>query len=463
MKTKQIITTIILISFSHLIFAAGSLSKAELKQAETLRKAASKSDLAYEILESLTTEVGPRMAGTPGDARAVAWAENKFKELKFDRVWKEPVKLRQWNRGIEKAEIISPFPQPVMITALGNSIGTGEEGVRGEIIHFETFEDLQKAEAGEVRGKIVFISHKMHKTRDGSAYGRAVAARSKGASVAGEKGAKAIVIRSIGTDNDRLPHTGNMNYAEGVTQIPAAALSNPDADLILNQLKRGKVEIGMTMTSDIGDEYTSYNVIGEITGSENPEELIVIGGHLDSWDLGTGAVDDGAGVAITIAAAKLIADYERPKRTIRVVLWAAEEIGLVGARAYAKAHADNINNHITAAESDFGAGPIWSFDWSSANDESAFVAQLEQLLNPLGIVRGQPKSTSGPDLWPLRALGMSTFALRQDGTDYFDLHHTANDTLDKVDPEHLKQNLAAYTVWAFAVAQVPGNFGFNIN
>ncbi len=441
---------------------AEALTDAEMKYIEQLRVKAQKSNLGYEILESLTTEVGPRMAGTEGDARAVKWAEDKFKELGFDKVWKEPVTFPSWSRGVEVAEVITPFPQKMYVTALGNSVGTGEEGVRGEIVHFETFEDLQKAEPGEVAGKIVFISHKMKKNRDGATYGKAVAARSNGASEAGKKGAKAIVIRSIGTDSDRLPHTGMMRYAEDVSnKIPAAALSNPDADLLLNQLKRGKVEIGLTLTSSPGPEYTSYNVIGEIKGSEKPDEVIVIGGHLDSWDLGTGAVDDGAGVAITMAAAKIIGEGKRPRRTIRVILWANEEQGLHGAKAYAKAHEKDIKKHITGAESDFGAGPIWSFDWKSDKNESPFIFQLAKLLGPLGVAKGNNQATGGPDLWPLRGLGMSTFSLRQDGTDYFDLHHTANDTLDKVNPEHLAQNVAVYAVFAYAAAQTTEDFGFD--
>ncbi len=445
------------------VLAAGKLTEKEMAHAAKLRDAAKKSDLAYEILESLTTEVGPRMAGTPGDARAVAWAMDKFKTLKFDKVYKEPVTFTAWHRGTETAEILAPFPQPIMVTALGNSVGTGEEGIRGEIAHFNTFEDLQKAERGEVEGKIVFISYKMEKSRDGRTYGKAVISRSRGASEAGKKGAKAIIIRSIGTDHDRLPHTGNMNYLEGVPQIPAAAMSNPDADLMMNMLKRGSVEVGLTLTSRSGETYTSYNVIGEITGSKYPEEVVVIGGHLDSWDLGTGAVDDGAGVALTMAAAKLIADAGvRPKRTIRVILWGNEEQGLHGAKAYAAAHKDEMKQHITGAESDFGAGPIWSFDWTSSDENEPVVDQLATLLKPLGIKKGNPKSTSGPDLWPLRGLGMSTFSLRQDGTDYFDLHHTANDTLDKVNPKHLQQNLAAWAAFTFAVSSVEGNFGFGL-
>ncbi|NVK87446.1 MAG: M20/M25/M40 family metallo-hydrolase [Gammaproteobacteria bacterium] len=453
---------LLLLVISLPIYAVKPLEQSALDTAAELRDKALKSDLAYQILESLTTEVGPRLAGSEGDVRAVAWAENKFTELKFDRVWKEPVTVTPWQRGVAAAEILKPFPQPLVISALGNSVGTPEEGIRAEIVHFATFADLQAAEAAEVKGKIVFISHKMAKTRDGSSYGRAVQARSQGAAVAGEKGAKAILIRSIGTDDDRLAHTGLMNYRENVNRIPAAALSSPDADLLLRQLQRGAVEVGLTMEASVAEPFTTYNVIGEIRGSERPDEVIIIGGHLDSWDLGTGAVDDGAGVAITMAAAKLIAEQQRPKRTIRVVLWAAEEVGLIGAEAYAEKYKAEMRQHITGAESDFGAGPIWSFDWRSAHDETPFIDQLAQLLAPLGIKKGHDKANGGPDLYPLRGLGMSTFALRQDGTDYFDLHHTANDTLDKVNPQHLQQNVAAYVVFAFAVANADGNFGFNL-
>ncbi|MCO7227227.1 M20/M25/M40 family metallo-hydrolase [Pleionea sp. CnH1-48] len=444
--------------------AAEPLVKSELKHVQQIREAALKSSLGYDILESLTTEVGPRMAGTEGDARAVKWAVAKFKQLGFDSVKKEPVTFPVWNRGIEKAEVLAPYPQPLMITALGNSVGTGPKGLRGEIVHFETFKQLTEAEAGKVEGKIVFISYKMKKTRDGSDYGNAVAARSRGASEAAKKGAKAIVIRSIGTDSDRLPHTGMMRYAENVTKIPAAALSNPDADLLLNQLKRGKpVEIGLTMTAEqTAKQYTSYNVIGEIKGYEKPDEVVVIGGHLDSWDLGTGAVDDGAGVAITMAAAKIVSEIKRPRRTIRVILWANEEQGLHGAKAYAEAHKDELRQHITGSESDFGAGPIWSFDWRTDGKSAAFLDQMALMLKPLGVEKGSNRAWGGPDLSPLRRDGMSVFSLRQDGTDYFDLHHTANDTLDKVEPENMAQNVAVYAVFAYMTAQTKGDFGFNL-
>ncbi|MDH5435039.1 MAG: M20/M25/M40 family metallo-hydrolase [Gammaproteobacteria bacterium] len=419
-----------------------------------LRDQALKSDLAYEILESLTTEVGPRMAGTPQDALAVEWGMNKFKELGFDKVWKEPVTFDTWIRKEETAEIISPYAHKLHATALGFSVPTPEDGIEAEIVQFDSIEDLMASPEDSAKGKIVFISRKMERFKNGKGYGPAVKARSTGASEASKKGALAVVIRSIGTDSHRLPHTGMMRYEEGVDKIPAAAISNPDADLIMNMLKRDlPVTLKLKLGSHAGPQYTSYNVIGEITGASLPEQKIVIGGHLDSWDLGTGAIDDGAGVAITMAAAKLIADGEkRPKRTIRVVLWANEEQGLVGAKAYAAAHEDDLENHITGAESDFGAGRIYAFASRVSDADFETVNVMAELMKPLGIVYLDNNGGPGPDLSPMFAKGMSAFSLRQDGTDYFDLHHTADDTLDKVDPEALAQNVAAYVVFASVAA-----------
>lgn len=419
-----------------------------------IRDKALQSRLAYDILESLTTEVGPRMAGTPQDQLAVDWAVAKLKILGFDKVWTEPVKFDTWIRGEETAEIISPHAQLLKITALGFSVGTPEAGIEAEIIHFGSIEELIAAPEGIANGKIVFISRKMEKFRDGRGYGPVVKARGNGAVEAAKKGAIAIVIRSVGTDSHRLPHTGMMRYKEGVEKVPAAALSNPDADLLMRMLSRKKpVTMRLKIGSHAGPEYTSQNVIGEITGSSLPNEKVLIGGHLDSWDLGTGAVDDGAGVAITMAAAKLIGDSQhRPKRTIRVILWANEEQGLVGAKAYAKRHEQDLVNHMTGAESDFGAGKIYAFASNVAKNNLPMVEKMARLMMPLNIEYADNKARPGPDLIPLHQLGMSVFSLRQDGTDYFDLHHTSDDTFDKVDPENLAQNVAAYVVFAYIAA-----------
>ncbi|MGX5174502.1 M20/M25/M40 family metallo-hydrolase [Aliikangiella sp. IMCC44653] len=419
-----------------------------------LRDKALKSDLPFQILESLTTEVGARMPGTPQDALAVEWGVNKLKSLGFDKVWKEPVEFDTWIRKHESASITAPYFHNLHISALGFSVPTGPKGIHAEVVHFDSIEALQAAPENAAKGKIVFISRKMERFRNGQGYGPAVKARRNGAVEAAKKGAVAVVIRSIGTDSHRLPHTGLMQYQQGVKRIPAAALSNPDADLLVRIFKRKQpVRINLRIDSHQGEKYTSHNVIGEMLGSELPNEKVVIGGHLDSWDLGTGAVDDGAGVAITMAAAKMIGDSPvRPKRTIRVVLWANEEQGLIGAKAYAKAHKDDLANHVTGAESDFGAGKIYAFASNVAEDNLPVVKKMQRLMRPLGIEYVDNNAGPGPDLIPMYQLGMSVFSLRQDGTDYFDLHHTADDTLDKVVPENLSQNTAAYIVFAYIAA-----------
>ncbi len=431
------------------------LTDNQLKQIEAVREQALKSKLGYEILESLTTEVGPRMAGTLQDTLAVKWAVAKFKTLGFDKVWTEPVTYSTWKRGIETAEVVSPFPQALHITALGGSVSTRKDGLTTEVVHFHRLDDLKVAKKSQVKGKIVFISNKMERFRNGKGYGPAVAARGYGAIEAAKKGALAVIIRSIGTDSHRVPHTGLMKYQDDVRQIPAAALSNPDADQLVRIFKRKKpVFIKLNIGAQPAGEFTSHNVIGEMVGSVNPNEYIIMGGHLDSWDLGTGAVDDGAGVALTMAAATLIKNSKiKYKRSIRVVLWANEEQGLKGAVAYAQAHKKDIKQHIIGAESDFGAGKIYQFSSLVTDKDRPFMAQMEKMLSPLGIERGGNKAGPGPDLIPLYKKGMSVFRLSQDGSDYFDLHHTADDTLDKVDPEALAQNVAAYTVYALMTAQ----------
>ncbi|MBV1908129.1 MAG: M20/M25/M40 family metallo-hydrolase [Kangiellaceae bacterium] len=457
-KLVLIITTSI-ISGSVFSEPPKLLTDKELNQVVQVREVALKSNLGFQILESLTTEVGPRMAGTPQDTLAVKWAENKFKQLGFDKVWKEPVTYDTWVRGIETAEIVSPYPQNLHITALGGTVGTPEGGVKAQVVHFENLQELIKSKADTVKGKIVFISNRMERTKNGAGYGKAVSARGKGAVEGAKKGAVAVIIRSIGTDTHRVPHTGLMRYEEGTGKIPAAALSNPDADQLMRILKRGQeVTISLKLGAHTGPVFTSYNVIGEMKGTSAADELVVLGGHLDSWDLGTGAVDDGAGVALTMAAASLIkAQGIKHKRSIRVILWANEEQGLVGAKAYAKEHAKDIKQHTIGSESDFGAGRIYSFSSLVTAKDMPFIAQMETLFAPLGITRGDNKAGPGPDLIPLYAKGMSVFRLAQDGTDYFDLHHTADDTLDKVDPAALAQNVSAYTVYALMTAQYEGD------
>lgn len=436
-----------------------------LNQVATLRDHALTDPLAYDITESLTTEVGPRLGGSENDAKAVAWGEAKFKALGFDQVTLEPATFAKWERGVETAEILAPFPQPLAVTALGKSIPTSKEGITGEVIHFATLADLQAADPALVKGKITFISNRMSRQKDGSGYGQAVGARGTAAQVTAAKGGIGTVIRSIGTDNNRLPHTGAMKHDHDVPTVPAGALSNPDADLLVNMLKRGKpVSLKYTLGSNFAGNYTSHNVIGDIIGSEKPNEYVIIGCHLDSWDLGTGAIDDASGCGITMAAAKLIKDHiGQPKRTIRVILWANEEYGLAGAKAYHEAHKGELKQHILGGESDFGAGTIYALGTRIDEKSMPLVDEMMKLLKPLGISYANNKSSSAPDLIPMRAAGMAVFGLKQDGTDYFDYHHTANDTLDKIDPSKLSQNVAAWIVVTALAANTLETFGFDLS
>lgn len=436
-------------------------SDEELARAAGLREAALKSNGAYEVTASLTTEVGPRLAGTEADVRAVAWAVAKLKALGFEKITKQPVTIPLWRRGEESLDVVAPFPQPLHLTALGFSVGTPEKGIEADVLEVPDFDALTKLKSEEVAGKIVFINNKMERTRTGAGYGAAVIARRSGASQTARLGGLAVIIRSIGTDGHRFPHTGVLRYDEGVKKVPAAAISNPDADLLADMLKRSpKVTLRLKMDCGIEGEATTHNVIADVPGRTNPEKVVVIGAHLDSWDLGTGAVDDGAGVGIVVEAARLISKLEqKPRNTVRVVLFASEENGLFGAREYAKQIADSRETHIIGAESDFGAGRIWEFQTWVPKSKLGLVAQIASVLAPLDIRLGGNAARGGPDLIPMRALGIPVAGLIQDGTDYFDYHHTADDTLDKIDPKAMAQNAAAYAVFAYLAAEMPESFG----
>ncbi|MXR68082.1 M28 family peptidase [Shewanella sp. JBTF-M18] len=420
-----------------------------------LQEQALSSSLAYDIVESLTVEVGPRLAGSDKDLVAVEWAEKKLGSLGFDKVYKEAVQVPVWQRGEAKANIVSPYAQPLVITALGGSVGTPEEGISAPVVRFETLDALKQADPSLVTGKIVFIDHITPRFKTGKGYGMTVGGRSRGAIAAAEKGALAIVIRSIGTDHDRMAHTGMMRYKDGVDKIPAAAMSNPDADLVTLMLKRDpNVVLHLEMSPKNLGYATSYNVIAEVTGSSKPDEIVLIGAHLDSWDEGTGAIDDGAGVAIVTAAGHYIAQLPvKPARTVRVVLYAAEELGLIGGKSYAKGHQGELAKHYIAAESDFGAGRIYQIDFNVADKAFDSVQAHTVSMQDNGVAPGNNKASGGPDVSMLPDYGVPVASLRQDGSDYFDYHHTPNDTLDKIDPEALAQNAAAYAQFAYLMAQ----------
>lgn len=412
-------------------------------QVAALRDAALKDDYAWDITEGLTTEVGQRLAGTEAEARARDWAVARLKALGFSNVRVEPFTITNWTRGAESAEVLAPFPQRLVIGALGNSASTGPEGITGEVVGFDSEQALEAAPEDAVRGKIVFVSHAMPRTQDGSSYGFFGGPRRQGPTVASRKGALAIVIRSIGTDYHRNPHAGVMTFADGVKPIPAGALSLPDAEQLQRILKRGKpVSMHLTLVSQTG-EAPSGNVIADVLGRDPSLPPILVGGHLDSWDMGTGAIDDATGIAIATAAAKRIMDAGRPLRPIRVIWFGSEELGLFGGRDYLEKHGKE--PHYALAESDFGAGRIWKVDSKLGKGRDQEARTLQAALAPLGIVPGSLDKADGSDIEPLLDAGLPGVGLSQDGTYYFDVHHTPDDTLDKVDPEALRQNVAAWT------------------
>ncbi len=458
-RTALALALSLLVSLPLQAQQATRIDDASMARAAQLRDAALKDDTGWKVVESLTTEVGPRMAGSEADARAVEWAKAKFKALGYDKVWTEPVTFPKWERRSESAQVVGASAQPLHITALGGSpAGT----VQAEVVRFATLEALEQAAPGSLAGKIAFVDFPMARAKDGSGYGPGGRVRSRGPSAAIRAGAIGYLMRSAGTDSHRNPHTGITRFDDGLTPIPAAALSLPDADQLTRLVALGPTTVKLALDCGWDGEYTSQNVIGEITGRSKPDEVVVIGGHLDSWDLGTGAIDDGAGVGISMAAGHLIGALskgQRPARTIRVIAFANEEQGLHGGRAYAKAHEQDLRKHQLGAESDFGAGRIYAFAAKTPDYAKGAVARIAQALAPLGIEHRADGEGCGPDLSPFAAIGMACAGLSQDGSDYFDLHHTPDDTLDKIDPAALAQNVAAYTVFAFLAADAEGDFG----
>jgi len=423
--------------------------------AERLIGAALGGGRAYQIAEELTDGVGARPSGSDGAARAVKWAVGEMRALGFKNVHTEAVRTPRWIRGTAEAEIVAPAPQAMHVVALGPSVPTGPGGITADVVEVATFDQL-KALGDAVRGKIVLFNPRpMQRGRTFEEYARVQAFRGGGAVAAGRLGAVAVLVRSAGTGAFRLPHTGGMHYDESVPKIPAAAVSAEDAELI-NRLISSKrhgaaVRVRLVLTPKFDGEVESANVVGEVPGHERAGEIVLLGAHLDSWDLATGAIDDAAGCGIVMDAARIIAGAGRtPKRTVRVVLFMNEEMGLSGARAYATAHAGELGKHVAALEVDSGGGRTAGFGVVGAGG----VALLKKIVAPLatlGAATVTEAQEAGADLSPLGGK-VAQFSLEQDLTTYFDWHHTAADTFDKLDAMDLAIDTAAVAVAAYGLA-----------
>jgi hypothetical protein len=433
-----------------LVLAALAVPSHAGDTASALRDKALNDPTAWNLMESLTTEIGPRPIGSPAYLRARDWGVAKLKALGFTKVHAEVFAKPSWQRGVESAEVLSPFPQKLAIIGLGNSVPTPPQGIEAPIVILKSYAELLAARSGAFKGKIVVVNQPMTRTEDGSGYGAAVEARN-GDTEAAKRGAVAYLVRSISTSNSRAPHTGAIWGPPGAVHIPAAALGVPDADLLQRMTARGPVRVRLKLASAVNPKSLAWNISGEVAGSEKPDEIVVIGGHFDSWDPGTGAIDDAAGVAITTAAALLINQLPRhPRRTIRVVLFGSEENG-GSSDAYLAAHKNELSRIVLAGESDLGSDRALHVDLPEVAAKA--LATLPAVLAPLRVfVAPEPAKHGGSDISGLQKAGVPIFAVGQDASHYFDIHHSADDTLAVVDRGQLNQNVATWASVVYLMA-----------
>jgi carboxypeptidase Q len=428
-----------------------------------LRDAALSSGYAYQQLAHLTDNIGPRPSGSPQAQAAVEYVAAQLRQLGLE-VRLEEVSVPHWMRGAEAAELVEyagqvpGTTQKIVLTALGGNAPTSPEGMTAEVVVVDSFDKLKSLGRAKIEGKIVLFNALFDRQKAANglafeAYGEAVVYRTGGPKAAASLGAVASLVRSVGGADYRLPHTGWSDPAG----IPAAAVTSEDADLIARLATQGKLRMHLTLTSQTGPAVQSYNVVADLKGSEHPEQVVIVSGHLDSWDLGTGAIDDGAGVVVAMETAELVQRLHlHPKRTIRVIAWMDEENGGAGHDAYALTHAAELSNHVAAIESDSGASHPLGF---SAEINAVALPLLQPAQNVLATFgANQIKSTTyspGADIAPLAKAGVPTLGLLQDGRTYFNYHHTAADTLDKIVPQELRENAAAMAVMGYALADMP--------
>jgi carboxypeptidase Q len=435
---------------------------AELKR---LQQAALTSDYAYRQVAHLANNIGPRLSGSAQATKAVEYVASELKATDCE-VQLEKLMVPHWVRGEEIAALIQ-FPgqasnttQKIVLCALGDSVATPSNGIEAEVISVRNFDELKSLPRDKVAGKIVVFNYPFDKQmaaegRGGEAYGEAVIYRSDGPSAAARQGAVACLIRSVGGADYRLPHTGQTDYANDAPKIPAGAVTAEDADLIADLVRQGTVKMKLVLTPQTLPDVESANVIADIKGSEQPEQVIVVSGHLDSWDLGTGAIDDGAGVAVSMETANLIQKLRlKPKRTIRIIAWMNEENGLAGSKQYAKDHEAERMNHFAAMETDGGAGHPLGINIKGNAEVKKMLAPVTAILQQSGAGMLNLVEHCGADIGPLEKAGVPAFSPLQDSRFYFNYHHTAADTLDKIVPKELAENSAVVAVVAYALANM---------
>ncbi len=429
---------------------------------ETIKAAALTDDYAYRQLAHLTENIGPRPSGSPQANAAAEYVAAEMRKLGLE-VQLEEVKVPHWVRGAESGELVE-YPgqvpgtaQKIVLTALGGSTSTGAAGITADVVVVNNFDEMKALGHDGVAGKIVLYNELFDKQKAAAgmsfmSYGEAVRYRGAGAKAAADLGAVAALIRSVGSADYRLPHTG----ASGPAGIPAGAVAAEDADLMAHLAAQGKVRMRLTLTPQKLPDATGYNVIADLRGSEHPEQVVVVSGHLDSWDLGTGAIDDGAGVVVAMEAAEILEKLHlRPKRTLRVIAWMDEETGGSGSKTYSKDHESEFANHVAAIESDAGAAHPLGFDVKMSPVAVELLRPALGVLQSFGANAVQPSPyPPGADIAAMCETGVPGLGILQDGRTYFHYHHSAADTLDKVVPGELRENAAAMAVMGYALASM---------
>ncbi len=421
---------------------------------------------AYKKLEELCLFVGHRLSGSPQLEKAIDWAVEAMKKDGHENVRREKVMVPHWVRGKESARLVEPRDTPLCMLGLGGSIATPPDGITAPVLVVKDKDDLE-ARGDDAKGKIVLFNNPMpaYDPVTGSGYGKTVHYRGKGAIYAAEKGAVACLVRSVTAKSLCTPHTGAMRYDDAVPKIPAAAITVEDADMIARLSERGvPVVVNLKMEAKTLEDAPSANVVAELRGREKPEEIVVIGGHIDSWDVGHGAHDDGAGCVMAMEAISILRRLNMiPRRTIRVVLWTNEENGLAGGKAYAKDHEAELKNHVAAIESDSGGFRPDGYSVECEDKERQEIAfrqikEIGSLLTSIGPMEFN-QGHSGADISPMKPAGVVLMGHSVEGSTYFDYHHTPADTIDKVIPHELSQNVAVMAAVAYIIADMPERFG----